>query len=116
MGLFMEEKNMLSSYAIFSFGGKQYQAVEGKTLAVEKIEKNPGETVVFEQVLLVKQNEGEVHIGKPLVANAKINAEIVSQTKGPKLIVFKFKKRKRLRVKNGHRQPLTVVRFTSIQA
>ncbi len=107
---------MLSSYAIFSFGGKQYQAVEGTTLALEKIEKEPGSNVEFSEVLLVKHTGGTVSIGKPFVSGATISAEIVSQTKGPKLVVFKFKKRKRLRVKKGHRQPLTIVRFTKIQA
>jgi large subunit ribosomal protein L21 len=100
-------------YAIFETGGKQYQAVLGKTLAVEKIEVKDGDNVSFDQVLFIKRGEGNYEFGRPLVQGAVIKASIVKQTKGPKLVIFKFKKRKKYRVKKGHRQPLTVVRFES---
>ena len=102
-------------YAIFQTGGKQYQAVEGKTLGVEKLDGEAGAPIVFNDVLLVKQGES-YKIGAPFVANATIKAEVIKQMRGPKIIIFKFKRRKKYRVKNGHRQPITVVRFMSIDA
>jgi large subunit ribosomal protein L21 len=112
----MENKDLMSSYAIFDFGGKQYQAVIGKTLALEKFEALPGDAVSFERVLLVRKDVNTVIVGKPYVNGGLINAEVVSQNKGPKLVVFRFKKRKRIHTKNGHRQPQTIVRFKSINA
>jgi large subunit ribosomal protein L21 len=102
-------------YAIFQTGGKQYQAVVGKTLGIEKLDLSAGDAVTFNDVLLVKLGDA-YKVGAPFVANATITAEIVKQTQGPKLIIFKFKRRKKYRVKNGHRQPITVVRFMSIDA
>ncbi len=112
----MENYNIEMPYAIFAFGGKQYQAVEGKTLAVEKINGNVGQEVLFDKVLLVRKDAQTMEIGQPVVSGAVIKAEIVSQAKGPKLIVFKFKRRKRIRVKKGHRQPLTIVRFKTLNS
>lgn len=112
----MENSKFLTSYAIFDFGGKQYQAVAGTTLAVEKIDAEPGSNVNFERVLLVKNSEESVIIGKPFVDGAVVEAEIVSHIKGPKLIAFRFFRRKRIRVKKGHRQNLTVVRFKNFKS
>jgi large subunit ribosomal protein L21 len=70
-----------------------------------------GEQLNFDRVLLYRKDDSEVLVGRPFVAGVAVAAEIVSHTKGPKLIVFRFKRRKRVRVKNGHRQPHTVVRF-----
>jgi large subunit ribosomal protein L21 len=100
-------------YAIFQTGGKQYQALEGKTIAVEKIEGEAGTPIEFKEVLLKKSGEDQVEIGTPFVKST-IKASIVKQIKGPKLIVFKFKRRKKVRVKKGHRQPHTVIRIESI--
>lgn len=99
-------------YAIFQTGGKQYQAVEGKTLAVEKLEHAAGDKIEFKDVLLVKTGDAYA-IGAPFL-NTTIKAEIIKQDRSPKIIIFKFKRRKKYRVKNGHRQPITVVRFLSI--
>ena len=96
-------------YAIVEAGGKQYQALPGKTIAIEKLEGEPGDAVEF-KVLFKKEGENQFKIGRPYLEET-VKAEIVKQTKGPKLIVFKFKRRKKSRVKKGHRQPLTVVRF-----
>lgn len=99
-------------YAIFQTGGKQYQALEGQTIAIEKIEGQTGDGITFTDVLFRKvANEAEV--GKPFL-NKPITASIVKQTKGPKLVIFKFRRREKVRVKKGHRQPLTVVRIESI--
>jgi len=100
-------------YAIFQTGGKQYQAIEGKTIAVEKIEGEPGQTVEFDKVLLRKLGEDQVQIGQPYLEGS-IKASIVKQMKDPKVIVFKFKRRKKVRVKKGHRQPKTVIRIEAV--
>ena len=107
-----QKTESLENYAIFQTGGKQYQAVEGKTIAIEKIEGNAGDAVEFNEVLLRKTSEG-VEIGRPHLEGVAIKASIVKQMRGPKLIVFKFKRRKKVRVKKGHRQPITVVRIES---
>jgi len=100
-------------FAIFETGGKQYQAVEGKTLAVEKIEGEAGANIEFDRVLLRKLSDDKIEIGQPhLMRNIK--ASIVKQMKGPKKIVFRFKRRKKVRVKRGHRQPITVIRIEAI--
>lgn len=100
-------------YAIFKHGGKQYQAIAGKTLALEKITGEPGEAVTFNEVMLKKVGE-KVAIGTPHLADTTIKASIIKHDKSPKVIVFHFKRRKKSRVKKGHRQPLTVVRIESI--
>ena len=100
-------------YAIFQTGGKQYQAVVGKTLAVEKLAGVAGDKIEFKDVLLVKSGDAYA-VGTPFVANASITAEVLKQDRAPKIVVFKFKRRKKYRVKAGHRQPQTVVRFLSI--
>jgi large subunit ribosomal protein L21 len=101
-------------YAIFQTGGKQYQAIEGKTIAIEKLEGNQGDTVEFKEVLLRKTGEDALEIGKPFVESSIIKASIVKQMRGPKIVVFKFKRRKKSRVKKGHRQSITVIRVESI--
>jgi large subunit ribosomal protein L21 len=77
--------------------------------------QEPGTTITFDQVLLVS-NEGQVTVGTPTVEGASVTAEIVGPSKGPKLTVFRFKRRKNVRVKRGHRQKHTEVRVTSINA
>lgn len=100
-------------YSIFISGGKQYQAIEGQTVALEKIAAEEGQEVVFDQVLLRKTDATSIEVGQPFV-NTPIKATIVKHTKGPKLIAFKFKRRKKYRRKMGHRQLITVVRIESI--
>jgi len=109
----MESRKTYDKYAIFATGGKQYQAVEGKTIAVEKIEGEAGAPVEFKDVLFRKTGDDKFEIGKPYL-ETPIKASIVKQMKTPKVIVFKFKRRKKVRVKKGHRQPQTVVRIESI--
>ncbi len=100
-------------YAIFQTGGKQYQAIEGRTVAIEKLEGNQGDKVEFKDVLLRKTGNDAIQIGQPFL-NTPIKASIVKQMRGPKLIVFKFKRRKKSRVKKGHRQSITVIRIEAI--
>lgn len=101
-------------YALFATGGKQYQAIEGRTLEIEKIEGEPGQKIQFSEVLLRKQGVDQLQIGQPTVPGAVITASIVKHGQGSKLVVFKFKRRKKLRVKKGHRQEHTVIRIESI--
>lgn len=100
-------------YAIIQTGGKQYQVIPGKTVAVELLKGETGDAVEFADVLLRKTAEGVFEIGKPRLAGS-VKGSIVKHTKGPKLIVFRFKRRKKVRVKRGHRQQYTVVRIESI--
>jgi large subunit ribosomal protein L21 len=108
-----EQIPSFEKYAIFQTGGKQYQAIEGKTIAIEKLDVEAGGKVEFKEVLLRKMGEGLIEIGQPYLTSI-IHAEIVKHMKGPKLTIFKFKRRKKLRVKKGHRQPITVIRVMSI--
>lgn len=100
-------------YAIFQTGGKQYQAIEGKTIAIEKLEGEAGSKVVFDEVLLRKEATDKIEIGQPFVSKP-ITASIVKHMKAPKIIVFKFKRRKSYKRKLGHRQPVTIIRVESI--
>ncbi len=100
-------------YAVIKTGGKQHRVSEGDVLAVEKIEGQKGDAVEFTEVLLVSKEE-DVRIGRPFVEGAKVTGEIVAQEKGPKLIVFKMKRRKGFRKKTGHRQLLTRMKIKEI--
>ena len=104
-------------YAVIQTGGKQYRVEPGKTVVVEKLAGEAGTQVVFDQVLLVSSGDGgNVTIGKPVVSGAKVTAEIVEQTRGDKLVVFKFRRRKNYVRRNGHRQDVTVVKVAEIKA
>jgi large subunit ribosomal protein L21 len=107
------EPSTVDRYAIFQTGGKQYQAIEGKTVAIEKLEGQAGDAITFDQVLFRKEANGQFEIGQPFLSDP-IKATIVKQDKGPKVIAFRFKRRHKVRVKRGHRQPMTVVRIESI--
>ena len=102
-------------YAVIQTGGKQYRVEPGKTVVVEKLAGEAGAQVVFDQVLLVSSGDGgSVTVGKPTVAGAKVTGEIVEQTRGDKLVVFKFRRRKNYVRRNGHRQDVTVVKVAAI--
>lgn len=100
-------------YAVIETGGKQYRVQEGDEFRVEKLGGQAGETVVFDKVLLISDDKG-VKVGKPLVEGAKVEAEILENGKDKKVIVFKYKAKKGIRKKKGHRQPFTKVRINSI--
>jgi large subunit ribosomal protein L21 len=93
-------------YAIVESGGKQYKAVEGTTIEVDKMPLEVGTKIDLNDVLLIS-DEGEIVIGKPVIEGAKVAATVVAQFKAPKVIVFKYKSRQRYRVKQGHRQQYT---------
>jgi len=96
-------------------GGKQYKVAPGDTLKVETLEGEKGAKVELSEVLLVEK-DGEVTIGKPRVAGAKVTAEIVRQGRGKKVLVFKHKRRKSYRKLNGHRQNFTELSIKEITA
>ena len=99
-------------YAVIKTGGKQYKVAQGDKLRVEKVPGNVGEAVTFDQVLLVAGDA--LKLGKPLVAGAKVEAKILAQGRGRKLVVFKFRRRKNYRRHTGHRQPFTALEVTKI--
>ncbi|MCG2741328.1 MAG: 50S ribosomal protein L21 [Syntrophaceae bacterium] len=100
-------------YAVIKTGGKQHRVTEGDMIAIEKINGDRGEAVVFDQVLMVEK-EGDIRVGRPVVEGAKVVGEILAQTKGDKLTVYKTKKRKGYHKKTGHRQQLTSMKIREI--
>ena len=101
-------------YAVIKTGGKQYRVSEGQKLRVEKLPGSAGDKITFGEVLLVSGDTPR--IGQPLIKGASVAAEITAQARGEKLIVFKFKRRKNFRRKNGHRQLYTELKITGITA
>lgn len=100
-------------YAVIQTGGKQYRVAPGDHLRVEKLPGDPGSTITFEQILMVGGES--VRIGKPYLTGVKVSARVMAQDRAKKIIVFKFKKRKNYRRKNGHRQPFTELSITGIE-
>jgi len=102
-------------YAVIATGGKQITVREGETVAVEKLSQQPGSEVVFEQVLFVSKN-GKCDVGRPVLDNAAVVGEVVKNERGDKLVVFKFKRRKKYRSKTGHRQTHSLVKIKEIRS
>jgi large subunit ribosomal protein L21 len=100
-------------YAVIKTGGKQYRVSANDTLKIERLPGDAGAVIEFTEVLMVGSGAG-VKIGAPTVAGAKVTAELVEQTRGPKLIAFKKRRRKNSRRKKGHRQDLSLVRIKDI--
>ncbi len=100
-------------YAIVEDGGKQFKAILGETIEVDKYPLEVGEEIDLEHVLLVSDGEN-VLVGAPLVKGAKVQATVVAQVKGPKVTVFRYKAKERIRTKTGHRQHYTRVRIDAI--
>jgi large subunit ribosomal protein L21 len=100
-------------YAVIETGGKQYRVEVGTQLEVERLDAEAGESISFERVLLVADGD-DAAIGRPVVADAQVSAEVLRQGRGDKLIVFKYRPKARRRVKKGHRQDLTVLRISDI--
>jgi large subunit ribosomal protein L21 len=101
-------------YAVIVTGGKQYRVEVGTELEVELLDVEPGQAITLDRVLLVADGD-ESAIGRPVVADAEVSAEVVRQTRGEKLIAFKYRPKARSRVKKGHRQELTVLRITDVR-
>ena len=99
--------------AIIVTGGKQYKVAEGDTLFIEKLPVEAGDKVVFDQVLAILDGD-KATFGTPVVEGAKVEAEVVKNGKGKKIVVFKYKPKKNYRRKQGHRQPYTKVTIGKI--
>lgn len=102
-------------YAVIQTGGKQYRVQQGDVIFIEKLDRLAGDTVTFDEVLLVTK-DGQSTIGAPTVAGAKVEGKVLSQVKGQKIVVYKYKAKKNERKKQGHRQPYTKVEITSVNA
>jgi large subunit ribosomal protein L21 len=100
-------------YAIVEDGGKQYKAVEGTTIDVDRFTAEAGEQFDLKNVLLVRDGEN-LHIGAPYIHGALVQTTVVDQVKGPKVIIFKYRPKKHYRVKTGHRQKYTRLQIDSI--
>jgi large subunit ribosomal protein L21 len=102
-------------YAIIKTGGKQYRVAPDDTLEVERLPGNAGDTVELADVLMIAGEAG-IEVGTPLLAGASVSAELVAQTRGDKIIIFKKRRRKHYRRRQGHRQDLTLLKVTAINA
>jgi large subunit ribosomal protein L21 len=109
----LQEANPM--YAVVNTGGKQYKVQQGEILRVEKIPGDVGSPVTFDRVLMFSDGE-DVSIGQPVLENIAVEGHIVEQGKAKKIIVFKYKRRKRYRRKQGHRQTFTAVQIDNIAA
>ncbi|PKM77444.1 MAG: 50S ribosomal protein L21 [Firmicutes bacterium HGW-Firmicutes-15] len=101
-------------YAVIQTGGKQYKVAEGEILKVEKLAGAAGDKLVLDQVLIVKDENG-IKIGAPLLKDARITVEVIEQGRAKKIIVYKYKKRKNYRRKQGHRQSYTKIKIEKIE-
>ncbi len=102
-------------YAVVATGGKQYKVEEGDILEIEKLAGEVGSEITFDRVLMVSDGD-DVSLGQPVIDGAVVSGHIVEQGKEKKVIIFKRKRRKRFRRKNGHRQMFTAVKIGSIKA
>jgi large subunit ribosomal protein L21 len=102
-------------YAIIETGGKQYKVQAGDVIFVEKLSANAGDSITFDRVLAVSNDNG-LTTGAPLVSGASVTGKVEQQVKGEKIIVFKYKPKKNYKRKQGHRQPYTKVTIESIKA
>ena len=101
-------------YAVFKTGGKQYKVSEGETIKIEKLEVDPGKKVTFNEVLMIADGEN-IQVGSPLVEKASVEAKVISQGKGKKVNILKFKRRKHSMKQQGHRQLFTEIQIGKIK-
>src|SRR5580698_9941463 len=102
-------------FAVIRTGGKQYRVAAGDVIKVEKLPGEAGGTIAFDEVLMIGEG-ADAKVGQPLVAGASVSAEVIAQDRLAKIIIFKKRRRKHYRRKNGHRQDVTVLRITGINA
>ncbi len=100
-------------YAVFRTGGKQFRATEGATLRIPLLKAEPGDEITFDEVLITS-NDGKVSVGQPVIESASVKAEVVRHGRDKKIIVFKRKRRKGYRKKQGHRQDFTEIRVAEV--
>lgn len=101
-------------YAVIKAGAHQYRVQEGDTFEIDQVQGAAGDQITFDQVLMIGGEQAKV--GAPLVAGARVEAVIKQQARAPKVIVFKYKRRKNYKKKRGHKQPVTVVEIKKINA
>ena len=101
--------------AIIVTGGKQYKVAEGDVVYIEKLDQEAGDTVKFDQVLAILDGD-KATFGTPVVEGASVDASVVKNGKGKKVVIFKYKPKKGYRLRQGHRQPYTKVEITKIEA
>ena len=102
-------------FAIIETGGKQYKVIEQDIIFVEKLNVNEGDEIVFDQVVALSSDDG-FKVGTPVVAGAKVTAQVLKQGKNKKIYILKYKAKKNEKKKIGHRQPYTKVQITKIEA
>lgn len=100
-------------YAVIETGGKQYRVQPGETVVVETLPGDTGDAIEFRRVLLISADDS-IAVGQPAIEGAVVTGEIVAQVLGEKLVVYKFKRRKNYRKRNGHRQPYTAVKIQKV--
>ncbi len=102
--------------AVVETGGKQYQISPGSIIRIEKLKAKKGEEVVLDKVLMIKEDDSETLVGNPVIAKARVTAEVLRQDRAKKIIVYKFKRRKGYHRKYGHRQAFTELKIKEIQS
>ena len=105
----------MTQLAVIRTGGKQYMVAPGQKIKIEKIEGKEGKEITFKDVLLLEKRK-KLEIGDPLVKEAKVIGKILKQAKGEKIIVFRYRRKTRYKLKKGHRQPFTEVEITKIES
>ncbi len=103
-------------YAVVRTGGKQYRVAPGHIVEVEKLEGNVGDSIALDDVLMIVDDAGDVQIGQPQIEGATVAAKITGQYRGEKIMVFRYRPKKRIRVRRGHRQYVTRLQIETIQA
>lgn len=103
-------------FAVIKTGGKQYLVSPGDKIKIEKIDASEEKEVVFDEVLLIIDDKEEIKMGAPFIEGAKVKAKLLAQDRAKKIVVFKYKPKKRYQKKMGHRQSYTEVEITSISA
>ena len=102
--------------AVVETGGKQYQVSPDSIIRIEKLKAKKGEEAGLDKVLMIKEDDSEALVGNPLIAKARVTAEVLRQDRAKKIIVFKFKRRKSYHRKYGHRQAFTELKIKEIQS
>ena len=102
-------------FAVIKTGGKQYKVQKDDTILVEKLDGEDGDKITLDQVLMVVDGK-KASVGEPMVKGASVEAQLIEQTRGPKITIFKKKRRQNYRRKKGHRQDLSKIKITNIKA
>ena len=113
-GSSVQDAGATTEFAIIQSGGRQVKVTKGETVTVDRVDVEPGQEVTVEQVLLVGTDGGEVHVGAPFVSGARIVGTVAGESRGPKIRVFKKKRRKGMRRTKGHRATYTRIEIKDI--